>query len=349
MKKTFLDRLQCLDCHQSNWNLEILAENSREIREGKLICAGCKRNYAIADGILNALGVLPPEVAHEKEHSESMGYIIDANGQKTPINPGTIKQYADLFLTLPAGDGSHYFKPGGSFDNQAGNASRFFKTLDLLKLTGNERVLEVGASFSWASRHMAKRGCDVTALDITNYLVAGDLYFQKDGIYYERILSDMSVLPFKDNTYDLIFSHSVIHHCKDLKALFLEFHRVLRPGGKVIALHECAFGIFENKEGAALQEAIDAGFNENAYTIPQWQQGARDGGFPRAKIYFFPFVDDYIDRKRIRGTVGTFKLKVAGFIQSKPRLNRILNGLSALPRVLFRPKAWMLIAVKERV
>lgn len=349
MKKLFLDHLQCLDCHQSNWSLEALHENAVEVREGQLVCKGCKRIYPIAGGILNALGVLPPEVAHEKEHSESRGYIVDEKGQKTPINPETIKSHADLFLSLPTGDGSHYFKPGGSFDNQAGNASRFFKTLDLLKLTGTERVLEVGASFSWASRHIAKRGCDVTALDITNYLVAADLFFQKDGIHYERILSDMSVLPFKDNSYDLIFSHSVIHHCKDLKALFLEFHRVLRPGGKVIALHECAFGIFEDKAGAALQEAIDEGFNENAYTIPQWQKGARDGGFPRAKIYFFPFVDDYIDRKRIRGIVGTFKLKLAGFIQSKPRLNRFLNALSAMPRILFRPKAWMLIAIKEKV
>ena len=101
MKKTFLDHLQCLDCHQSNWNLEILSEDPREIREGKLVCAGCKRNYIIADGILNALGVLPAEVAHEKEHSESRGYIVDEKGIKTPINPETIKQHADLFFIPP--------------------------------------------------------------------------------------------------------------------------------------------------------------------------------------------------------------------------------------------------------
>ncbi len=317
-----------------------------EIREGNLACVGCGRNYSIKDGILNALGVLPEEVAHEKKYSESLGYIVDEMAQKHPINRETIQRYKDLLLTLPAGNGSHYFKPGGSFDNQAGNAQRFFKTLDLLELTGRERVLEVGASFGWASWHLAKRGCEVTALDITNYLVAADLYFQQDGRYFDRIISDMSILPFKDESFDLIFSHSVIHHCKDLKPLFRQFSRVLRPGGKIVALAECAFGLFEDKSGKGLQEAIDEGFNENAYTIPQWQKAACEGGFRRTKIYFFSFIDDYIYRKKLRGSSATLKLRAAQFIQSYPWLNKFLNALSVIPRILFRPKAWMLIALK---
>lgn len=347
MKSAFIETLRCLDCGQSDWNLRVDEENEREIRKGEVICRGCSRSYPVEDGILNALSEnLPAEVAHEKEHSESFGYITAEDGQNYPINPENIRKFRDVLLTLPTGDDRHYFQPGGSFDNQAGNAERFFKTLDLLNLKGSESILEVGASFGWGCRHMAKRGCKVTALDVTNYLTAADLYFEEDGCYYDRLMSDMSVLPFKDQTFDVIFSHSVIHHCKDLDKLFAEFLRVLRPGGRVVALQECAFGLLEDKSGQALQQAIEEGFNENAYTLPQWKRGAIDGGFKKVDMHFFSFIDDYVFRKTQRKSRETGKLKAARWIQKHPLIHSIVNGFSIPFRVLFRPKSWMMTAYK---
>lgn len=347
MKKMFPDQLRCLDCSKSDWNLHAELEIAQEIRSGVLQCNSCGRNYPIENGILNALGTLPEEVAREKEHAESFDYLTLENGEKYPISRDTFRKFPQLFLSLPAGDGSACFKPGGSFDNQAGNAPRFFKTLEALKLTGKERVLEVGASFCWGSRQFALRGCDVTAVDITHYLNTSDLYFEHDGIYFERVMSDMSILPFKNETFDIIFSHSVIHHCKELKALFQEFRRVLRPGGRVVALHECAFGIWEDKAGSALQQAIEDGFNENAYTLLEWKNAAKEGGFAKPELHFFSLIDDYIERKERRNASDSFKLKVARFIRSYPALNHGLNRLSYWPRIFLRPKAWMLIASRE--
>lgn len=347
MKKEFLDLLRCPDCSKSQWGLEILTSDEREIREGSLQCLSCRRTFEIREGILNALGEkLPEEVAHEKGHAESFDYLVTAQGEKCPINRDTLTQFRSLFLCLPAGDGSHFFKAGGSFDNQAGNAERFFKSLDLLNLKGSERVLEVGASFGWGSWRFAQRGCSVAALDVSNYLMAADLYFEEDGSYFERLMADMNVLPFKDRSFDIIFSHSVIHHCKDLGKLFSEFHRVLKSGGRVVALHECAFGILEDKSGKALQEAIDEGFNENAYTIPQWRQGARRGGFKKVKLHFFSFVEDYLYRKKLRGAPVTSKLRMAAWIQRNTLLHRLVNAMSIIPRIFLRPKAWMIIASK---
>lgn len=348
MKKSFLEKLRCLGCTQSKWQLEIIKENPSEIREGSLRCQSCSRTYKIQDGILHMLDeILPEEIAHEKEHAESFGYLVTAEGTKHPINRETLTGFKDLFLSLPTGDGSHFFQPGGSFDNQAGNAQRFFQTVELLNLKGNEKILEVGASFGWASWRFAQKGCDVTALDVTDYLMTSDLYFEKDDSYYERVMSDMSTLPFKNQTFDIIFSHSVIHHCKVLKALFQEFNRALKPGGRVVALHECAFGILEDKSGKALQEAIHEGFNENAYTLPQWKKGALDGGFKKVNFHFFSFIEGYTHRKKIRGTKNTLKLNLAARIQTIPWLHRLLNQLSVPGRVFLRPKAWMMIAIKN--
>ncbi|MBI4549326.1 MAG: methyltransferase domain-containing protein [Candidatus Omnitrophica bacterium] len=348
MKESLSAIYRCLQCAQSRWEIVAVEKDSREIRRGELRCRNCRRVYPVRDGILNALPEqLPEEVRHEKEHAESLGYVVTETGEKHAINRENIRRFKHLFLSLPEGDGSHYFLPGGSFDNQAGNAERFYKTLDLLRLSGRERVLEVGASFGWSSWRFAQRGCEVVALDVTNYLQTADLYFEKDGSYFERVTADMSDLPFEDSSFDIIFSHSVIHHCKDLKKLFREFLRVLKPGGRVVALHECAFGVFEDKAGAALQEAIHEGFNENAYTIPEWKRGAKEGGFKNVRIHYFSFVDGYLNRKRIRKAKPTLKLSLARWVQSRPLLHRCLNALSIGPRILLRPKDWILIASKD--
>lgn len=347
MKQELIADLQCLHCRFSHWELSIHVENSREVREGELICKSCGRIYPITRGILNTLSSeLPEEAAHEKEHAESLGYLVSETGERHAINEETIRRFKHLFLSLPEGDGSAFFQPGGSFDNQAGNADRFFQTLDFLKLTGKERILEVGASFGWASWRLAQRGCRVVALDITDYLITADLYFDEGDVYYDRLMADMSRLPFRDESLDLIFSHSVIHHCKDLPKLFREFHRVLRPGGRVVALHECAFGIFEDKSDAPLKEAIHEGFNENAFTLPEWKRGAKQGGFRKVQFHFFSFIRDYIYRKELRKAPRNFKLSLACWISFQPRLERFLNFLSTFPRILLRPKAWMMIATK---
>ncbi len=347
MRRSLIDRLRCLDCGASQWKLEVREENPVEVREGTLACEACKRPRPIRNGVVDMLPlVLPEEVVHEKEHAESFDYLTLENGDKFPINRETAERFKALFLSLPTGDGSRTFQPGGSFDNQAGNAERYFKTLDLLKLRKGERILEVGASFGWSPWRFAQRGCDVTALDVTRYLEISDLYFGQDGAYFERVMADMSTLPFKDGSFDLLFSHSVIHHCKDIAKLFREFHRVLAPGGRVAALHECSFGIFEDKSGQALQEAIHEGFNENAYTVPQWTAGPREAGFKKVTTHFFSFIDDYLYRKKLRNAKPNFKIKTAEAIQKIAPLNRGLNALSIPSRILLRPKAWMFIATK---
>lgn len=348
MKEKLLAYFLCLECRGSDWDLEREEMKGEEVRTGAILCRHCQRRYLIREGMVQALPEeLPEEVHHEKEHAESLGYLVASNGEKHFINRQTLHRFREVFLSLPHGDGSHFFQPGGSFDNQAGNAERFFKALDFLKLKGGERVLEVGASFGWGSWRMAQRGCEAVALDVTDYLMASDLYMEKDGTYFERVMADMGHLPFSDETFDIVFSHSVIHHCKDLGRLFREFGRVLKPEGRVAALHECAFGLLEDKSGKALQDAIHEGFNENAYTIPEWQEGARKGGFKKVRLHFFSFIDDYVYRKQARKASETWKLRAAQWLQAHPGISQTLNALSVGPRILLRPKAWMMVATKS--
>lgn len=45
-----------------------------------------------------------------------------------------------------------------------------------------------------------------------------------------------SPIPFDDRSFDVVFSKSVVEHFYHPERLFSEFHRVLRPGGRLITL-----------------------------------------------------------------------------------------------------------------
>ena len=48
------------------------------------------------------------------------------------------------------------------------------------------------------------------------------------------VRTDLQCLPFKDNSFDMVISMSVLEHLQDPERVFHEFSRVLRPKGMVI-------------------------------------------------------------------------------------------------------------------
>ncbi len=52
----------------------------------------------------------------------------------------------------------------------------------------------------------------------------------------EKLVCDLSPLPFADASFDLIHCRWVIEHLEDPLRIFREFARVLKPGGRLLAL-----------------------------------------------------------------------------------------------------------------
>ncbi len=48
------------------------------------------------------------------------------------------------------------------------------------------------------------------------------------------VRGDLEQLPFPENSFDLVISRSVVEHLSNPGRVFGEFHRILKPGGKVI-------------------------------------------------------------------------------------------------------------------
>ena len=59
---------------------------------------------------------------------------------------------------------------------------------------------------------------------------------EQRGLPANCFVSDAEALPFADSSFDLVYSHGVLHHTPNLPAAVAEVHRVLRPGGRAIVM-----------------------------------------------------------------------------------------------------------------
>ena len=139
-----------------------------------------------------------------------------------------------------------------SFKSQQGDYEAFFSEydkfryrkeahipacLDRIDFNGKE-TLEIGLGQGADSEQIIRRGAAWYGLDLTQESV-------------ERVQTRLSIrnlphgavrqgsvldIPYKDNVFDLVFSHGVLHHVPDIKAAQNEIHRVLRPDGELIVM-----------------------------------------------------------------------------------------------------------------
>jgi SAM-dependent methyltransferase len=116
---------------------------------------------------------------------------------------------------------------------------------------GGQTVLDFGCGTGRLTRFAADLGADACGVDGTPEMidVARTL---APGLRFEK--SDGVRLPFDDATFDLVLSVYVLQYyvgTSDLSALAAEFARVLRPGGKVVAIEQVSTALDRGADAAA--------------------------------------------------------------------------------------------------
>jgi SAM-dependent methyltransferase len=99
-----------------------------------------------------------------------------------------------------------------------------------------ERGLEVGAGTGYFALNLLQAGVlgSVTCLDISPGMLAVLAANARElGLEAETMPGDAERLDAPDESYDLVLGHAVLHHVPHLDRAFAEFHRVLRPGGRI--------------------------------------------------------------------------------------------------------------------
>jgi len=99
------------------------------------------------------------------------------------------------------------------------------------------RVLEIGCGMGTDGAQFARAGADYTGIDLTEAAIElARKRFALSHLNGEFRVSDAENLDFEDGSFDLVYSHGVLHHTPDIEAAVREIYRVLKPGGRAIVM-----------------------------------------------------------------------------------------------------------------
>jgi len=99
------------------------------------------------------------------------------------------------------------------------------------------RVLEIGCGLGTDGAQFAKAGADYTGVDLTEAAIElARKRFEIEGLSGEFRVADAEQLDFIDDSFDLVYSHGVLHHTPDTARAVQEIHRVLKPGGRAAVM-----------------------------------------------------------------------------------------------------------------
>jgi SAM-dependent methyltransferase len=264
VREATTDILRCPGCGtDASLRLSALVRDSREVREGELVCAHCGARYAVRDGIADLLTDPPAFVQRERAGLERFAEVMRADGWDS-----------ERVLALPDVDLPYWH----------GQRRALEELLERAAPLPGRRLLDVGSNTCWASRIFAARGLEVIALDIAAGELQGlrtaDYSIGRGDPYFERVLSPMFAPALAGASVDYVFCCEVLHHNdrSHLRRTFRELWRVLRPGGRLFVVNEpMRFPLRPKRDHASEGARFDG--NEHVYYLHQYRLAARAAGF----------------------------------------------------------------------
>lgn len=150
-------------------------------------------------------------------------------------------------------------------------------------------ALDVGAGRGIASYALAKDGWDVTSLEPDPSGLVGAAAIREladeSGLPIAVVEEFSERLPFADASFDLVFARAVLHHTRDLETACREFFRVLKPGGRLIAIREHVISREEDLPRFLELHPLHRFYGgEHAYLLNQYVSAIVRSGFSAIKI-----------------------------------------------------------------
>jgi ubiquinone/menaquinone biosynthesis C-methylase UbiE len=160
------------------------------------------------------------------------------------ISKETVKRYWENKLPSRLEVKNHKFGTDKFFDeyerlrycNDGFNMPWLYETAEFRYYKG-KKVLEIGIGTGTDILQFARHGAICSGIDLTeNAIKYTKQRFKSNGLKGNILKADFHKLPFDDNTFDLVYSFGVIHHCLNMKTAVNEIYRVLKPNGKAIVM-----------------------------------------------------------------------------------------------------------------
>jgi ubiquinone/menaquinone biosynthesis C-methylase UbiE len=136
-----------------------------------------------------------------------------------------------------------------NIQEQTGNDGYLF-ALNFLQLTTADTLLDVGCGSGLFADLAHQKGVAVTGIDATAQLIE-QAKQRTPGLNF--LVGEMEELPFGDAAFDVITGFNSFQYAANVKNALTEAKRVLKPGGKLVAM---IWGNKEDCEAATYLKAV---------------------------------------------------------------------------------------------
>lgn len=157
-------------------------------------------------------------------------------------------------------------------------AASWLRYADQLQVGQESHVLEVGSGSGGPAVYLAeKRGCRVTGVDINEHGIQnGGRLAAKRGVSDRvnfRKVDAAAPLPFAVSEFDAVISNDAMCHIANRLEVLRDWHRVLRPGGRILFTDAMVVSGVVSHEELAIRSSIGRYFflppGENERLIAQ--------------------------------------------------------------------------------
>ncbi len=179
----------------------------------------------------------------------------------------------------------HHHATEALFDDWAGRGRaegmershkrRGLQALRQIPIAPGQRMLDLGCGNGWATRWMraqAGDGGSAIGVDVAAVMLQRARLVPVDGVSYRRHAFDD--LPFRDASFDHIFSMEALYYAPALNPALVSAARVLKPGG---TLTICVDHYKENPHSASW--SADLGVPLIRLSESGWKRALEDVGF----------------------------------------------------------------------
>ncbi len=102
----------------------------------------------------------------------------------------------------------------------------------------NKRVLEIGLGLGADSEQIIRRGASWSGIDLTPASIERvKRRMEIRGLSYDQLVNGSAcAMPFDDNSFDIVFTHGVLHHIPEIHKAQAEIYRILKPKGELVVM-----------------------------------------------------------------------------------------------------------------
>lgn len=130
-----------------------------------------------------------------------------------------------------------FFNDYDHYRYNTGGHGHILKCFDQINFSGKQ-VLEIGLGQGADSEQIIRRGGIWSGLDLTSESVNRvKTRFEVRSLPYQDIKQGSAVSnPYPSDTFDIVYSHGVLHHIPEIISTQKEIHRVLKADGELIIM-----------------------------------------------------------------------------------------------------------------